>query len=178
MDLGVISVRYARALLKSATGQKQETEVYKEMQRLSQSYLQVPQLRFTIDNPMLAKDKKQSVLETACGDNISELTKRFLALVLKEGREDTLQFMAASYITLYRQQNNITRGKLITAVAVSPETEGKMKQMVESRTHGTVEFNTEVEPEILGGFILEYDTYRMDASVKSKLNSILVQLKK
>ena len=53
-----------------------------------------------------------------------------------------------------------------------------MKQMVERKTHGTVEFNTEVDPDILGGFILEYDTYRMDASVKSKLNSILVQLRK
>ena len=40
MDLGVISVRYARALLKSATDMKQEDAVYKEMLVLSQSYLQ------------------------------------------------------------------------------------------------------------------------------------------
>ena len=53
-----------------------------------------------------------------------------------------------------------------------------MKAMVESKTHGTVEFNTEVDPNIIGGFILEYDTYRMDASVKTKLNTILNQLKK
>jgi len=98
--------------------------------------------------------------------------------VLREDRENTLQFMAASYITLYRQQKNITRGKLITATAVSPETEQKMKQMVESRTQGTVEFQTEVNPEIIGGFILEYDTYRMDASVQTKLRNILTQLKK
>ncbi len=178
MDLGVISVRYARALLKSATRLKQESEVYKELQMLLQSYLQVPQLRFTIDNPMLSKDKKLALVETAAGGNLSELTKRFMQLVFKEGRESTLQLMAASYITLYRQQNNITRGKLITAVAVSPETEEKMKQKVESKTHGTVEFNTEVDPDIIGGFILEYDTYRMDASVKSKLNSILNTLRK
>ena len=50
--------------------------------------------------------------------------------------------------------------------------------MVESKTNGTVEFETEVNPEIIGGFILEYDSYRMDASVKSKLNSILTQLRK
>ena len=51
MDLGVISVRYARALLKSAVEQKREAEVYREMQTLAQSYLQVPGLRLTIDNP-------------------------------------------------------------------------------------------------------------------------------
>ena len=50
--------------------------------------------------------------------------------------------------------------------------------MVEAKTQGTVEFTTEVDPTIIGGFILEYDTYRMDASVKSKLNNILVELKK
>ena len=54
----------------------------------------------------------------------------------------------------------------------------KMKQMVESRTKGSVEFETETNPEIIGGFILEYDTYRMDASVKNKLNTILHTLKK
>lgn len=89
-----------------------------------------------------------------------------------------MQFMANSYITLYRKQKNVIRGKLITAAAVSGETEQKMRQMVESNTNGTVEFETEIEPDIIGGFILEYDTYRMDASVKSKLNGILTQLKK
>lgn len=178
MDIGVISVRYARALLKSAMVIKLEDQVYHEMQTLSECYIKVPELRFTIDNPMLAKEKKQTLLETACGNEPSVLTKKFLQLVLSEGRESTLQFMAASYITLYRKQKNITRGRLITATVVTPATEQKMKNMVESKTQGTVEFQTEVNPDIIGGFILEYDTYRMDASVKTKLNSILTQLKK
>jgi F-type H+-transporting ATPase subunit delta len=178
MDLGVISVRYARALLKSATGLSQEDAVYKDMQLLLQSYIQVPQLRFTIDNPIIAKEKKMELVETAAGGNASEITRRFIQLVFKEGRESSLQLMAASYITLYRKQKNITRGKLTTAVAVSAETEAKMKQMVEQKTHGTVEFNVEVDPDIIGGFILEYDTYRMDASVKTKLNSVLTTLLK
>ena len=177
MEIGVISVRYARALLKSATLAKLEDQVYQEMQTLSQSYIQVPELRFTIDNPMLAKDKKKAVLVTACGGEVTDLTQTFIQLVLGEDRESTLQFMAASYITLYRKQKNITRGRLITAVAVSPATEQKMKEMVEGKTQGTVEFQTEIDPSIIGGFILDYDTYRMDASVKTKLNDILAQLK-
>ena len=159
-------------------GVKLEDQVYKEMQTLSKSFLEVPELRFTIDNPMLSKDKKLKIVATACGDNICELTKKFVELVLNEDREKTLQFMAASYITLYRKQKNIIRGSLTTAAPVSQETEDKMRRMVESKTHGTVEFNTEVDPNIIGGFILEYDTYRMDASVKTKLSNILTQLKK
>ena len=178
MDIGVISVRYARALLKSATDAKIEADVYKEMQTLAKSYTEVPQLRQTIDNPMLSKDTKQQLLLTAVGEKPCELTKAFISLVLKEDRENVMQFIANSYVTLYRQQKNVIRGRLITAAAVSPATEQKMRQMVESKTNGTVEFETEVNPDIIGGFILEYDTYRMDASVKSKLNSILNTLKK
>ena len=177
MDIGVISVRYARALLKSATDAKIEDAVYAEMQQLAKSYVEVPQLRFTIDNPMLSKDKKEALLLTAAGQKPSALTKAFIQLVLKEDRESVMQFIANSYVTLYRQQKNVIRGRLITAAAVSPATEQKMRQMVESKTNGIVEFETEVNPEIIGGFILEYDTYRMDASVKSKLNSILNTLK-
>ena len=53
-----------------------------------------------------------------------------------------------------------------------------MRQMVEAKTQGTVEFETQVNPDIIGGFVLEYDTFRMDASVKSRLNAILQTLKK
>lgn len=179
MDIGIISVRYARALLKSAVDAKLDEQVYREMQLLAKSFAEVPQLRHTIDNPMLAKEKKESLLLTAIGgDGASKLSKAFVELVLREDRENMMLFMANSYVTLYRQQKNIIRGKLTTAVAVAPETEQKMRQMVESKTKGTVEFETEVNPDIIGGFILEYDTYRMDASVKSKLNNILTQLKK
>ena len=177
MDYGVISVRYARALLKSATELKVEEKVYADMIMLAACYVEVADLRATIENPMLLRSEKVRLLTTALGPDANELSKRFIELVLKEGREKVLQFMANSYITFYREQKNIIRGKLTTAAAVSEATEQKMKQMVESRTQGTVEFNTEVDPSIIGGFILEYDTYRMDASVKTCLNNILSELK-
>jgi F-type H+-transporting ATPase subunit delta len=176
MDIGIISVRYARALLKCATDMQLEDKVYQEMATLAKSYIDVPQLRFTIENPTLASDKKQSLIETACGGDVTPLTKSFIALVLKESREKFIQFMANSFVGLYRKQKNIISGRLITAATVSPATEQKMKQMVESRTNGTVEFQTEVNPEIIGGFILEYDTYRLDASVQTQLSKILAQL--
>jgi len=178
MNDGVISVRYARALLKSANEQKEEDNVYRDMMTLATSYLKVPQLKFTIDNPMLPKDKKKQLLLTASGEKPSALTERFLDLVLQEDRESILQFMANSYVTLYKQQKNVVSAKLITATTVTPETEQKMRDMVESRTKGNVEFNTEINPDIIGGFILEYDTYRLDASVQSHLREILNNLKK
>lgn len=178
MAIGVISVRYARALLKCAMELNLEDKVYQEMITLADQYNRVPELRSTIDNPMLEKNKKQALLQAACGKNLSELTARFIQLVLQEGRENVIQMMATSYITLYRKQNNIISGRLITATTVTSEVEQKMKQMVQRKYQGTVEFQTEVDPDIIGGFILEYDSYRMDASVQTKLHNILKELKK
>ena len=176
MDIGVISVRYARALLKCSMEDGLEDKVYQDMQTLAKSYIEVPELKLTIDNPMIAKDSKKALLMAAVGDERTKLTTNFISLVLKEDRESVMQFMANSYITLYRKQKNVIRGKLTTATEVTSAMEQKMRQMVESNTNGTVEFETEVNPDIIGGFILEYDTYRMDTSVRTRLNSILKQL--
>lgn len=176
MDLGVISVRYAKALLRGSMDLHVEDKVYAEMQSIAQSYINVPALRHTMDNPMLPRDQKAELLKAAAGGEVCDITSRFIDLVLNEGREKAAQFIANSYITLYRQQKNITRGKLTTAVPASTEMIEKMQRMVASRSHGTVEFETEVNPEIIGGFILDYDTYRMDASVLGKLRTIEKQL--
>ncbi len=178
MNTGVISVRYARALLKCGVDANLDERVYEDMTALASAYINVPALRETIDNPMISKETKEGLLVAAVGGKPSELTLKFFALVLKEGREDMMQFMANSYVTLYRKKKNIIRGKLTTAVAVSADTEQKMRRLVESNTNGTVDFETEIDPEIIGGFVLEYDTYRMDASVKSNIQNILTQLKK
>ena len=176
MNTGVISVRYARALLKSADQQAVKDAVYADMQNIAQSYLDVRQLRTAIDNPMLPKEKKEQILLVACGGNPSAQTRKFINLVLQEGRENLMQFMANSFVTLYRQEKNMVSGRLITAVPVSEDIRTKMQQMVEKRTQANVEFQTEVNPDIIGGFILEYDTYRMDVSVQSQLRTILKQL--
>ena len=57
MDIGVISVRYARALLKCSVESKAEDQVYQEMQTLAESYIKVPEIRYAIDNPMVAREK-------------------------------------------------------------------------------------------------------------------------
>ena len=110
MDLGLISVRYARALLKAGIEAKEADKVYADMQTLAHSYSTTPALRVTIDNPMLSKKQKESLLLTAAAGGC-DLTKRFVALVLKEGRESIMQFIANSFVTLYRKHNNLISAK-------------------------------------------------------------------
>ena len=176
MDLGLISVRYARALLKAGIAASVSDRVYSDMLTVLESYAKVPQLKATIDNPMLSRQQKEDLLIAAAGGAPCELTRTFFGLVLKEGRERIMQFIANSFITLYRKHNNLISAKLTTATTLDSQIEAKLRRLVESKTNGTVEFKTDVKPELIGGFVLEYDTYRMDASVKSQLNTILSQL--
>ena len=113
MNIGVISMRYARALLAFAKARGTEDKVYDETKRLARVSVTVPQLRHTIDNPVLSMDAKHKLLCDAVGvENVSEELKRFFRLVLEEKREKFLQFMIWSYIDLYREDKHILIGKL------------------------------------------------------------------
>lgn len=172
MDVGVISMRYAKALLEYAVANRAEDEIYREMLTLSHSFTAFPALRFALDNPVLAIREKQSLICNAAGIKVCKELVRFVELVLQEKRESYVQSMSLMYIDLYRKLKNITIGRLITACPVDKETEKRMKEMVHRRTHGEVDFETRVDPSIEGGFIFEVDTYRMDASVASQLRRV------
>ncbi len=172
MNTGVISKRYAKALYEFAKESKREEQVYHEMILMVNSYLQVPDLHKALYNPLLSTDAKIDLLCKAAGGKVSEELKHFFSLVLKEHREKFMQFMACSYIDLYRSKNNILIGRLITATPVNKRIEDRMRMMIEKTTHGTVEFETEVEPSIQGGFILDIDFNRLDASVATQFKRI------
>lgn len=172
MDAGIISMRYAKALMSFARENKAEDQVYREMQVLSDNLAKLADLRSAVSNPVLPASEKLSLVCNAAGMKVSEEFSKFIQLVLKERREKYLQSMSLMYIDLYRKLKNIAIGKLITAWPVSKETEDRMKQMVVRRTRGTVEFETKIDPEIEGGFIFEVGTYRLDASVATQFKRI------
>ena len=47
-----------------------------------------------------------------------------------------------------------------------------MRKAVQSVTDGTIEFQKEVDPDLIGGFVLNVETYQLDASIKSQLRSV------
>ena len=95
---------------------------------------------------------------------------------MHQKREKHLQTISLGYLDLYRNYKNISVGKLITACPVDQATVDKIKQLVLLKKTGVVDFVTEVDPTIEGGFVLYIDTYRLDASVASQLKHIKNQL--
>lgn len=176
MYIGVISMRYAKALLAYADEKGTEDTVYEEAGILADSFSRIPELRQALDNPVLpAETKLKLICEAAGGGKVSEELKHFVELVLEERREKFLQFMIMSYIDLYRKQKNISVGKITTVCPVAEEVVNRIRALVVEKTHGTVEFKTKIDPKLEGGFIFEIGTYRLDASVANQIKRVKQQ---
>ena len=174
MDIGIISVRYAKALLRFATENKEEQQVYAEMESLAKTFLKVQALQPTLLNPILSDHQKTELLVAACvGDQkVTNSTKRFIELVTDKKRADLMQFIANSYISLYRKSKGIIKGKLTVPTNISDAVCKRLQQIIESKTSNQVEFELCVDKDIMGGFILDYDTYRLDASLRKQLSEL------
>jgi len=175
MNEGMISKRYAKALLQYAGDNKSEDTVYSEMKKLASIFAREPKLRMAMDNPMLNADDKMELIKIAAGGKPSAELIRFMELVLKNKREKFLQNIALSYIDLYCEKKDINTGKLITATPVDSSVTEKMKGLLKQIKAGTLDFETSVDPDIEGGFILYIDDYRLDASVRTQLKRIKQQ---
>ena len=174
MYIGVISMRYAKALLAYADEKGTEDTVYEEAGILADSFSRIPELRQALDNPVLpAETKLKLICEAAGGGQVSEELKRFV--VLEERREKFVQLMIMSYIDLYRIQKNIRVGKITTGCPVAEEVVNRIRALVVEKTHGTVEFKTKIDPKLEGGFIFEIGTYRLDASVANQIKRVKQQ---
>ena len=178
MDIGIVAVRYAKALYAFAEENNEEEKVSKELLTLIDSFLKVEALQPALLNPVLTAQQKENLLLVACGGkDISTTMKRFVSLVNEKKRASLMLFIAHSYIKLYREKMNLVVGKLILPTAVSEALKEKLQKLIEAKVNCKMDFQVEEDPEIGGGFILEYDTYRLDASLRTQLKQILKELK-
>jgi F-type H+-transporting ATPase subunit delta len=177
MNIGIISTRYAKALIAYARDRGAEDRLYPEFQCLVKSFEDFPGLQQALLNPILTEKEKSNLICMAAGaeKTPSEEFVRFIRLVLKQRRETCLRYMCLTYLDLYRKLKHIGVGRLITAVPVDSETEERIKESAKGLLHSRMELQKVVDPSILGGFIFDVNNYRMDASVSGMLKRIKQQ---
>ena len=175
MNTGVVSRRFAKALLAYAKEEGLEDKVYKEVKTLAAHFAEVPSLRRAIENPVLERSKKLELLcEASGGKDVSQVMTRFLSLVLEDRREKFLQFMMWSYIDLYQEDKHILFGKLTTAVH-SPRLVEHLQRLAGKVTNGEVILEEKVDKNLIGGYIIELDGFRLDSSVANQLKRVKQQ---
>lgn len=174
MYIGIISKRYARALMDFAKEQGEETIAYRQIKVLKRNYSQVGGLRKAVENPMVGESDKLSLLRNAtAGEETCGVLLRFFKILLDNRREKVLIFIMPSFLSLYQEEKQIYRVRLATAISVPRETLDKMKaSILKNHPGNNIEFETRVEPDIIGGCILEIENVRIDASVAGRLQNI------
>ncbi len=172
MNAGLISSRYATALLEFAKESKTAEKVYDEAILLTEVLAEMSELRRALESPVLQDADKKKLLLTAAGGKPGKTMERFIELLIQNKREAQIQFIMLKFIDLYRADNNIRYGKLITAFEIDQATETRLKELVTTQTGATLELEKKVDPEVLGGFSLEVDQVLWDATLRRQLNQL------
>ena len=172
MNSGLIVTRYAKALLDSSVEQNESENIYKLMSVLADSFLQYDALQPVLKNPMMSVSQKKELITIASGNVSNTLFNHFIDLLLKNRREEFLQRIALRFCELYRKQNNVCMGQLITATPLEKKTEEAIRSFLKKYSGQNVELKMSVNADILGGFILDVEEERLDASVAGQLRRI------
>ena len=178
MDNGRISVRYARALFQLAQQQDCEEAVYNGLTRFAHNYLlAITQFNEVLADPILAREDKVKLLEMAVGEPLHDCLKQFITFVANQKREDKMFLIAMKFMEMYRAKHNILSTQVTTATELSEETYDKIKAFIKQTFNAEAEMDVKIDPSLIGGFILDIENTRMDASVAGQLNTLKNKLK-
>ena len=148
MNIGIISIRYATALLRYCESTGGAERVCGQVRRL-----------------LAGKESSPVVLEP-------EL-ERFTRLLVRHGRMDCARFILSSFVSMYFKSRGELEAYLITGhhAPCGPcvEAQDDTRAPFGCKVH----FETQVDESLIGGFIVQIDSeYVLDASVRSQLESV------
>ena len=176
MNLGKISVRYARALILIAGEQKKLDQEAKDMELLLQLSREVPAFRSFQDNPVLTPSRKKDLLHEVFEGKLQDITLTFLDLIVKNNRLSFIEGIAIQFIEQFKKSKGITSVILTTAQPVSEELKEKLVNLIKGKTTPRILLDEETDPTLVGGFILKVENEQLDASVSTQLKNIKKEL--
>ena len=176
MNAGVISMRYARALLAFAKENGAETEVYVCMKNMLQAVEALRELPVLLRAPLLTGRERVRLICKVAGS--SPLIERFAALVVKEQREELLPLIANSYVKRYCSDKSLLPVKFVTVQPLDDAVKEYIAKLISEKQNVSVELNNVIDPSIIGGYVYEAASRRIDASVSGQLREIRKQMVK
>ena len=170
MSVTRIASRYAKSLLDLAKEQGKLERVLEDVQ-VFQKAADQRDFELLLKSPIVKADKKQAIIKQIFDGKFDPLTMTFMEVILRKGREKYLAPIADEFIAQYKKANHISTIYLTTATPIEAESLQviKMQLMTSDVTDNKVEIKTKVDPNLIGGFVLEFDDKLYDASVSHKL---------
>ena len=175
-----VADRYAKSLLDMAVDRSQLDVIKADVDGLLKMGAN-RDLALLLESPVVNPSKKLSIFnELLDKANANELTKTFVQVLIKKGREADLLGILGAFNNQYKALNKISTVRVTSAAALSADELSAIKQQLVAAgmTEASVEMETAIDPALLGGFVLEFDGKVYDASVAHKLNEIRKELTK
>lgn len=135
----------------------------------------VPELRSVLRNPQVDPRTKARILDELVGD-ADELVRNFLRLTAEKGRIGAIEEIVREFERLVAAEERRLNVALTTAYELSDEDAGEIVKQIEQASGRKVEATRSVDPDLIGGMVLEAGSLRVDASVRGRLERLRQEL--
>lgn len=171
----VIAHRYAQALF--SLGDREGPAALAKhgacLKGLAEMIDMQPMLSQTLKSPAIDIKDKKAVLATLLDRLGADGTMRnFCFLLADKKRLGSLCTIAESYVRMLDEVNGIKRGKVTTAIQLTPAKQSALKDALQKKAGGKMELVFAVDPEILGGMVLAVGDKVLDSSLRAQLGNL------
>jgi F-type H+-transporting ATPase subunit delta len=167
--------RYAKALFELAAGNLDA--VQNDMSMLQQSFNDNKELGKVLKDPTIGASKKLNIVKAVFKANMTDLSFKLVELLGKKDRLQLLNNVAVAFNELYKKHKQIREVTVITAIPLDSNLEKAIFTKVKTLTGSNeIKLTNVVDSSIIGGFILNMDDLRYDASISGKLAKIKSKL--
>jgi F-type H+-transporting ATPase subunit delta len=137
----------------------------------------VPELRAMLENPEIDHRAKQAALGELLGD-ADELVRNFLLVIVEKGRAAELEDIHSEFAALVAADEGRLEVELTTAYELSDDETREILEQIEKASGRKVDAARKVDPSLIGGFVLQAGSMRVDASVRGRLQRLRQELTK
>ena len=131
----------------------------------------VAELSALIENPEIEPQVKASVLDQVLG-GADELVRNFVRLAVEKGRGGEIREIAAEFESLAAMEQRILDVALTTAHELDDAEFGRIVGRIEQASGRKVQATRTVDPDLIGGIVLQAGSMRLDASVRGRLERL------
>lgn len=166
---------YGRSLFEVAREQDKLDLLREQLGQFADALEDSHELRLFFFSPYFSSKEKQSGLERLL-DGADERLINFLDLLIENHRMPVIFRVRREYNRLWEQDKRLLPVVLTSAVELDAQTTRSLGERIGERTGRTVELTTRVEPDILGGIVVQVGNSILDASIRNRLEQLRTQV--
>ena len=172
-----IATVYARSLFEVAMDQDKLDLVRDEIGAFADALSETQQLQVFFFSPYFSTEEKKDGLARAVTD-ADEAVLNFLQLLIEKHRMPAIFRIRARLDALWEEENRMLPVQITSAVELDKSTVKDLGDRISEQTGRTVELSSSVEPDILGGIVVQVGNSVLDASIRNRLEQLRKQVAK